>query len=351
MASRKKVYIALSGGVDSSVAALKLVNSNFNCTGVYFKLFKGYSVNKNINLVKKLCEVLDIPFKIFDLRKEFREKIINYFISEYKLGKTPNPCVLCNKYIKFGLFLKKSLKEEADFIVTGHYARNVYDEKIKKYKLLKGRDKLKDQSYFLYRLNQYELSKSLFPLGNLTKFEVRKIAVKNNLPTVKSKESQEICFLKDKSIYSFLKKYLKTEKGNIIDTHGNILCKHNGYFNYTIGQREKLGIGGTGPYYVIGISPITNNIIVSNQEKLLFKNIIEINNIHLIKEKCPKLPLKCKVSIRYQHKPFNTVLYKENNRYYLHFQKPQRAPTPGQSVVIYLNNECLGGGIITNFNY
>ncbi len=344
----KKCFIAMSGGVDSSVAAYLLVQQGYKCTGVYMKLFNDKEYNNKIKDIKIICQRLNIPLKIYDFRKQFKQKVIEIFISDYKNGITPNPCIICNSEIKFGLFLDKALKDGADLIATGHYAKIKFNKSKSIYSLYKGKDEQKDQSYFLYRLNQKQLSRTLFPLSNYNKVDVIGIAKKLNIINPQTKESQEICFLANTNLQKFLKKYIKVGKGKILNIKKQELGNHHGYFNYTIGQREGLGIGGGTPYYVIRINAKKNQVIVAKgkNNKRLFRNKIQINKINWIKGKNPKLPLKCKVSIRYNHKPVNATFKKESNRYFTYFHTPQRAPTSGQSAVFYKGDKCLGGGII-----
>lgn len=344
----KNVFIALSGGVDSSVAASLLCKQGYNCTGVYMKLFNDKDFKDNKAVVKSICKKINIPLKIYDFRKEFEQKIIVEFINEYKKGKTPNPCIICNQKFKFGLFLHKAMKDGADMIATGHYVRKAASNHFSDFKILRGKDKAKDQSYFLYRLNQKQLSKSLFPLGNYTKKQVRNLAKKMNLLTSDRKESQEICFLTNKKLKDFLEIHIRPKEGDIITVNGKRIGTHDGYFNFTIGQREGLGIGGGTPYYVVALNASKNQVIVAkgSDNSYLFKSIIQIEKPHWISDRSPKLPLKCKVSIRYNHNPLSAVLKKANNKYTIHFKQSQRAPTPGQSAVIYEGDECLGGEII-----
>lgn len=355
--SNQKVFIALSGGVDSSVAAALLQKKGYDCTGVYLKLYKGRTSKQGEQYAKEVCKKLAIPFLTYDFQKEFKQKVINYFLEEYKKGKTPNPCIVCNRELKFGLFFDRAMREGADFIATGHYTRVANRspsalsivEGLSAFRLLQAKDNSKDQSYFLYRLTQKQLSRTLFPIGEIgSKAEVRKLAKKIKLPTCKRSESQEICFLQGKKVQDFLKKYLKPKKGKIIDTNGTVLGIHNGYFNYTIGQREGLGIGGGTPYYVVKVD-LNRNLVIAvkrPQHTALYKDKIQIKKPHWISSKAPKLPFKCQVSIRYNHKPARATLNKAGKNYIIHFTTPQRAPTPGQSAVIYKAKECLGGGVI-----
>ncbi len=382
----KKVIVALSGGVDSSVATVLLKEQGYQTEGVFMRLGIAGD-DKNEKNARRVAKKLRIKFSVLDLGKEFKEKIINYFISEYQKGRTPNPCVECNREIKFGLLMDKVLKNKTSFIATGHYVRlqNVIAREVRpkqsrnyksqglvtglprfvplslhfarndsksgtaKFKLLKAKDKNKDQSYFLYTLNQKKLKQCLFPLGDYTKDEVRKIAGKYNFEINNKEESQEICFITSKYYSDFLKKHLKLKSGDIIDTNGNILGNHKSLSLYTIGQRRDIGIGGTGPYYVVGMNRRKNQLIVSNNknDKKLFSRELIVKKVNWISGNVPKLPLKIKAKIRYRMKECSAVVDKAGNKYMVKFSKPQRAIMPGQSVVFYKGDEVLGGGIIT----
>jgi tRNA-specific 2-thiouridylase len=295
---------------------------------------------------------LDIPFTVLDLRKEFKRKVIGCFLDEYKKGNTPNPCVVCNKEIKFGFLLKKALAMDADFIATGHYARlgretlNPKSEiRNYRYKLLKGKDKNKDQSYFLWRLNQKQLRSVLFPLGNYTRAEVERLAKKFKLPVLRAKKSVEICFV-PKTINDFLRKHIKEKPGKIADIKGKVLGAHQGLWFYTIGQRKGIGLSG-GPYYVIRKDIKKNVLVVGKNEKDLVKKDLIAEDVNWISGKKPKFPLKIKAKTRSRQKPASAVARlsgKRNVR--VVFDKPQRAVTPGQSAVFYKGEELLGGGII-----
>lgn len=350
----KKVICEVSGGVDSSVAAALLKWAGFDVVGVFMKLADNSLFRKSEKQAKKITSILKIPFLSFNLRKEFKKKVIDCFLEECKKGLTPNPCVVCNKEIKFGLLLEKALSINADFIATGHYVRKskVKNQKSKViYKLLKAKDKNKDQSYFLWCLNQKQLGKILFPIGNYTKSEVRNLARKFKLPTAEAKESQEICFIKT-TINDFLKKHIKPKAGKIIDKEGRVLSTHEGLFFYTIGQRKGIKLPG-GPFYVLNKDLKRNLLIVTKNEKDLYKKELIAKNINWISGEVPKLPIIIKAKIRYQHKPALAAISKMQDahcsrtaKYRIQFKKLQRAITPGQSVVFYKNNEVLGGGII-----
>jgi tRNA-specific 2-thiouridylase len=345
----KKVIVAMSGGVDSSVAAVLLKEQGYQVEGIFMRLGIAGDDESEKN-ARAVTKKLGIKFRVVNLSREFKKKIINYFISEYEKGRTPNPCVECNKEIKFGILMDKVLKNKTDFIATGHYARLQNDSV--SYKLLKAVDKNKDQSYFLYNLNQKKLKRCLFPLGDYTKDEVRKIARKYKFEIHNQKESQEICFIQDKYYGDFLKRYLKLKTGNIVDENNNILGKHKGLPLYTIGQRRDIGIGGTGPYYVIGMNRRKNQLVVSNDKnnKKLFSKKIIIKKVNWISGDIPKLPLKIKAKSRYRMDERSAIVDKIKNKYIIKFSKPQRAIMLGQSVVFYKRNEVLGGGIIEKIN-
>jgi len=371
----------MSGGVDSSVAAALLKRTGFNLIGVFMKFWRdaGFSENRCCSSeaekrARKVAKILKIPFYVFNFEKEFKKRIVNYFLKEHKKGLTPNPCVVCNKEIKFGLLLKKALALDADFVATGHYARikssanseYITNKRINKfensrlirYSLIKSKDKEKDQSYFLWMLNQKQLKRILFPIGDYTRSEVEKLAKKFRLPVLSARKSVEICFIKS-TVNDFLKKYLKENPGKIITREGKIIGKHQGLWFYTIGQRKGIKLP-SGPYYVIAKDFKKNLLIVSKNEKDLAKKELVAKNVNWILGKMPRLPLKIKAKIRYRHEAVPAIITKNlkpttkrNQRfltgqgiYKLKFTKLQRAITPGQSVVFYRGDELLGGGII-----
>jgi len=371
----QKVVVAMSGGVDSSVAAALLKRANFNVIGVFMKFWAEHkrgelpgfnrccSPEAEIR-VRKVAKILKIPFYVFNFEKEFKKRVVDNFLAEYKAGRTPNPCIVCNKEIKFGLLLEKALSLDADFVATGHYARlrreipNGAQPKagravggleskfqIPDYKLLKAKDKDKDQSYFLWQLSQNQLNRILFPVGIYTKTQVRNLAKKFRLPVAETPESQEICFIAD-SIEKFLKKYIKEKPGNIMNKEGDVLGKHSGLWFYTIGQRKGIGLPG-GPFYVLDKDLKKNYLIVTRNEKDLLKKELLVKDVNWISGKPPKLPMKIKTKIRYRHKAASARIYNiQNTKYKIFFDKPQRAITSGQSAVLYSGQELLGGGII-----
>ena len=308
---------------------------------------------------RKVAKILKIPFHIMHFEKEYWDKVFANFISEYKRGRTPNPDVLCNKYIKFGHFLKKAAKElKADFIATGHYVIKGESKNYKlpttNYQLLHAVDKNKDQSYFLYALNQKQLAKALFPIGELTKPEVRELAKKFGLPTADKKDSQGICFVGEVQVKDFLKNWIKPHKGDILTIEGKKIGEHDGSEYFTIGQRHGLNVGGGIPYYVVS-KDIRKNIVyvaTGTTHPELFKKELEVKNINWISGQAPKLPLKVLARIRYRQPLQKAKLFEVKSpklkikSFRVVFDEPQRAVTAGQSAVFYNNETMLGGGII-----
>ena len=376
----KKVIIAMSGGIDSSVAAALLKKSGYNIAGVFMKFWQPrIKAVPKINLRKfenRCCSLesekraraaaaeLNIPLYVFNFEKEFKKKVVDYFLKKEKAGLTPNPCVVCNKEIKFGLLLEKALELDADFIATGHYARlqryakhcgqtrlrrEITNSKSQitnyRYKLLRAKDKNKDQSYFLWQLTQKQLKHVLFPVGGCAKTEVKKLAKKFKLPILNIPESQEVCFIQT-TVGNFLKEYFKEKPGRIINKNGQVIGKHQGLWLYTIGQRKGIKLAG-GPYWVLNKDIKRNVLIVTKNEKDLYKKELTAKNVNWISGKAPRLPLKIKAQIRYRHKPAVAVIKQQKNgKVEVVFSKLQRAVTPGQSIVFYIKEELLGGGII-----
>lgn len=331
-----KVAIGISGGVDSAVSALLLKQEGHDVLGITMKLFEDETVDKMLIDAKKVCEEVGIKHLVLDLTKEFKEIVIDNFINSYKQGLTPNPCVLCNKHFKFGLLYEKAKELGYDYIATGHYVKIMNNN-------LYVCDNNKDQSYFLYGINKDILDKIIFPLKDFkNKEEIRKIAETHNLSIFDKKDSQEICFIKDDDYVKFLENYLSPTKGNIIDTNGNILGKHNGLYKYTIGQRKGLGISSEYPLYVMDIDYINNNVIVCKHEELFKSNLVASNVNLLVSE----LPEECFTKIRSRGVLAPCKVIYQNDKLLVTFKEKQRAITKGQSVVLYKDNICLGGGII-----
>ncbi|MCM8818556.1 MAG: tRNA 2-thiouridine(34) synthase MnmA [Candidatus Omnitrophica bacterium] len=355
---KTKVLVGLSGGIDSSISALFLKRKGYEVIGVFMKIFdekfkkffKDKSAcygpeEKDIEDVKKICKILDIPLYIIDLKNEYHEIVLNYFKKEYLNGKTPNPCIICNRFLKFDILLKKAFLSgiNFDFFATGHYAKVEYDNERKRYILKRGIDKEKDQSYFLFLLTQEQLSKIIFPLGDYTKQQVKEIAKKNNIPLLEKEESQD--FIKGDRSFIFCSK--ENKEGYIVDKNGNLLGKHKGIIYYTIGQRKWLGIARGKPLYVIEIKGDENKIVVGD-EKDLYKNEIIAENVNFISIEKLEKDIEVEVKIRYKHIPTKAIIKPiDEKKVKVIFEKPQRAPTPGQAVVFYKKDEVIGGGFIS----
>ena len=312
---------------------------------------------QDLHDAKSISEKLDIPLSVVNFSKEYQNMVFKHFLDEYASGNTPNPDILCNQEIKFKAFLEHALDLKADFIATGHYVNKTYDAKTKEYKLLKGKDKNKDQSYFLYTLNQHQLKHSLFPIGHLEKHEVREIAKKEGFANFDKKDSTGICFIGERNFKKFLSEYLLYQPGNIITTENEILGKHDGLMFYTLGQRKGIGIGGhkkydEKPWYVAAKNIEKNNLVVTQNKNhpLLLSDKIQSENVKWTNEKDPAFPLKCTAKIRYRTKEQECTIKKENNNYQIKFKHKQWAVTPGQAIVFYKNEECLGGGTIDTTN-
>jgi tRNA-specific 2-thiouridylase len=412
--NKKKVIVAMSGGVDSSVAAKLLSDKGYEVVGIFLHFWKpsyaprgGASEGKPFSDkvkftahsfsegqegkefenkccstealmdARRVCQKIGIPLYTLNFVGDFKKEVVDYFLSEYGKGNTPNPCVRCNKFVKLGLLIKYAKKLGFDFVASGHYAivKKTKKQKNKKTicELRRAKDKDKDQSYFLYNFTQDQLKHLIFPLGEFTKEETRKMAKKFKLPVAEKKDSQEVCFVPEKNHNEFLKRYLKLRPGKIKIMDGKIVGEHKGLPLYTIGQRKGVEIGGTGPYYAAKFDYKKNILYVVNDanDPALFSDKLIAKNVNWISGAKPKLPLKCEAVIRYRHKaaecvvqPLPTLpfvrgghkkfplLAKEGGGggYLVQFSEPQRAATPGQSIVFYKGNEVLGGGIIDRSN-
>ena len=349
--SNKKVMVAMSGGVDSSVAAYLLTKQGYEVSGVTMCLgIKTISDSEpkccgedSINDARDVCMKLGISHHVFDFSKDMKNKVINKFISSYVNGKTPNPCIDCNRYLKFGLLLNKSISLGFDYLATGHYAaiENINGS----YFLRKSADKIKDQTYFLYPIKKESLPGIIFPLANYDKVQVREIAKKIDLPVAQKKESQEVCFVDKKQYREFFKKNANLKDirpGNILDINGKIIGKHEGIAFFTLGQRKGFGISAANPLYVIKIDPQHSEITVGERKYLKSKKLIA-GELNLF---CEKLPERAKAKIRYNHKEADCTILKTGSEFVITFDTEQEAITPGQSVVLYDNEIVLGGGVI-----
>lgn len=346
--NKKKVVIGMSGGVDSSVAALLLKQAGYDVIGVTMELWKK-ETDISIADAKQIADKLDIPFYTIDLTKEFKEYVIDNFSKQYIEGKTPNPCIECNKYLKFGLMLEKAKEMfDADFIATGHYAKIQYNKETNRYYIEEASTIQKDQTYVLYNLTQEQLKHVLMPLGDYTKEQVRKIAEENNFITASKKDSQEICFVEDNDYAGFIEKHYnyKAKSGEFVDTKGNTYGKHKGIIHYTVGQRRGLGLSLKAPLYVKQVNPKTHEVILCPKEELFSENLT-CNNINLITMDKLEQPITATVKIRYSApKVKATLIPIVDNTIKVVFDEPQRAVTPGQAVVFYDDNIVIGGGTI-----
>jgi len=342
----KRVWVAMSGGVDSSVAAALLKNAGYEVMGVTFLTTP--QTSSGINFAQEVAQQLNIPHMVLDISKEFEKTVVNYFCQEYLSARTPNPCVICNQKIKFGLLLNHALSCGADFFATGHYAQVVYDYQSGCFLLKRGRDKRKDQSYFLFRLSQEQLSSILFPLGDMDKAEVRKKAKELNLKVFDKPGSKEICFIPHNDYKKFIKKRFPDlkQKGPILSPEGEFLGEHEGIFSLTIGQRKGLKIAKGTPLYVISLDKTTNTAIVGTKDKI-FRSELIVKQLNWIGIRKLEKPMEVKVQIRSQHResPARIIPLSEH-RVKVEFFEPQLAVTPGQAAVFYQADTVIGGGEI-----
>ncbi len=347
---KEKVLLGMSGGVDSSVSAILLKKAGYEVIGCTMNLLDEPN-EESIKDAKKVCEKLGIEYHVFDCKKEFRCHVIDTFISEYGNARTPNPCVECNQYLKFGIFYDKAKELGCKYIATGHYAKKEYSEKYKQYVLRKSNEEKKDQTYFLYTIPREKVEYILFPLqDNVSKDDTRALAEEYGLEIASKKDSQEICFIKDDDYQRFLKEHMQKQpqKGKIVLTTGEILGIHNGLINYTIGQRKGLGISYKEPLYVVKLDMKNNQVIVGTETEL-YSNQLEVMNVNWIVDVEKRLEegLECFAKIRYRAKEAKAKVIKEDEAIKVVFQEPQRAITQGQSVVFYDEDGIvLGGGKI-----
>lgn len=355
---QKKVSVGMSGGVDSSVAAALLKERGFNVVGVHIKMWSDPGIpctfKEDRYDAMRAAAHLGIPFETWDLTAEYKKAVVEYMIAEYRAGRTPNPDVMCNREIKFGVFLRRALAEEANFVATGHYVCRSESESFQnhsvRYGLLKAADSNKDQSYFLWTLTQEQLRHCLFPIGGYTKPEVRAVAKKLGLPNADKPDSQGICFIGEIDMAEFLKKHISVRHGPVVTTSGKTVGEHDGLSFYTIGQRHGIEIGGGIPYYVAEKKPKTNTLVVAEgpYDEKLFSSELWVSDVNWISGSEPKFPLKCEARIRYRQPLQKCVMKKTDEGVHVCFDESQRAITPGQSIVFYNGDELLGGGVIEN---
>jgi tRNA-specific 2-thiouridylase len=361
------IAVAMSGGVDSSAAAALLKESGEDLVGLSMQLWnqrrklsgENDADDSELKRTGRCCSLddiwdarrvashLGIPFYVLNLENEFENTVVSPFVSSYLRGETPSPCILCNNYVKFHHLVDKAAGIGADRVATGHYARVRFDESLNRWLLLRGKDRRKDQSYFLFGLTQAQLSKTVFPLGELTKPEVREIARRAGLPTFDKPESQEICFVQGRSYSEFVEKYAGTvdeKTGDIVTLSGEVVGSHRGIHNYTIGQRKGLIAAGY-PQYVVKIEPLENRVVIGDDPDLRQKRF-SIRDENWIAVAALREPIKCEVQIRNRFEPQPATVFKENNSVVVEFDAPQRAITPGQAAVFYWDDVVIGGGWI-----
>jgi len=356
---KKSVMIGMSGGVDSSVAAAVLLEQGYDVIGVTMQIWP--DVKEEVKLseggccslsavddARNVANSLGIPYYVLNFKEVFEDKVINYFVDEYLNGKTPNPCIACNRHVKFEALLNKAISMGVDYVATGHYAIIEYDENKKRYLLKKSVTQAKDQTYALYNLTQDQLSKVLMPIGDYSKDVVRKKAEELGLDVASKPDSQEICFVDDNDYGRFIEENTdkKISTGNFVDTKGNILGKHKGLIYYTVGQRKGLGIAFGKPMYVVGMDVKNNNVILGDENEV-FSDKLVAYDLNFISIDTLEEPMRVKAKIRYSAKEADAVIIPiEKDKVQIKFDIPQRAITPGQSVVFYEGDVVVGGGII-----
>lgn len=355
---KKKVIVGMSGGVDSSVAAWLLCEQGYQVEGMFMKNWEEDDQDsfcpaaQDLADAKSVCDKLSIPLHSVNFSEEYMERVFQYFLDEYDKGRTPNPDILCNKEIKFKAFLNYALELGADYIATGHYAKIGQNEGSPALKKAKDRDK--DQTYFLHAINPIALEKTLFPIGDYTKPEIREMAKRLDLPTHAKKDSTGICFIGERKFKTFLNEFILARPGEIKTTLGETIGRHDGLMFYTLGQRQGLGIGGTQsgqsePWYVVDKEVSTNTLMVAqgSQHPMLYSQGLICSTIHWLMPKKPALPLTCYAKTRYRQTEQACVISpKQNDEHIVMFSSPQRAITPGQYIVFYEKNQCLGGAVI-----
>ena len=352
-----KVLVAMSGGVDSSVAAKLLADSGYDCVGATMRLFANEDIDidkgktccslDDVSDAKQVCYRLGIPHYVFNFTEGFREKVIDDFCASYMRGETPNPCIRCNRFMKFDKLFERADALGCDAVSTGHYVRVCHENG--EYLLKKGLDKGKDQSYVLYFLDQKRLSRLLFPLGGYEKSDIRAVAEKNGFINARKPDSQDICFVPDGRYAKAIERFYGAlpPVGDYLDVNGKVIGKHKGIFNYTLGQHKGLAINSADKLFVVAINA-KENFVVLGEEKDLYKTTAEIRDVNFVSDKPVVYPVRCTAKTRYSQKESPAVLYPSEGGVKIVFDEPQRAMTPGQAAVFYDGDVVLGGGTITN---
>ena len=355
MSNGKKVIVAMSGGVDSSVACLLLQDQGYEVIGVTMKLYdfdtsklppnyQGCCTVDDVEDARRVCGILGIPHYVFNVQEEFQEHVIDYFCNEYQKARTPHPCIACNDKIKFNFLRNRALLLGADYVATGHYAR--IEEENGQYLLKKGIDESKDQSYVLFGMGQKELSTTLMPCGSYDKSDIRKFALEHRFPNANKADSQDICFIPFGDYKEFLNKKIDSIPGNIIDLEGNVLSTHKGIEFFTIGQRRGLGIASEDPLYVVDIDPEQHTVMVG-PDSALFKDSLLASGVNFTSEVYKRCPLDVTVKIRYKSEESPAkIISMYSTEAVIQFDVSQRAITPGQAVVFYKDDVLIGGGVI-----
>ena len=352
-----KVIVGMSGGVDSSVSAYLLLQQGYVVEGLFMKNWEEddgteyCTAKEDLKDAQAVCDKLGIKLHTANFAAEYWDNVFEHFLAEYKAGRTPNPDILCNKEIKFKAFLEYAQALGADYIATGHYTRRSADTDCAQ--LLKGLDPNKDQSYFLHAVNGKQIAKTLFPVGELPKPEVRRIAQEQGLATYDKKDSTGICFIGERRFKDFLQQYLPAQKGTIVTDEGKVIGEHQGLMYYTIGQRQGIGIGGVknsaeAPWFVVSKDLVNNRLVIGqgHEHPLMMSRSLYSQKLDWVAGECPTLPLRCKAKTRYRQPDQDCVIYSEGKGIRVIFEEPQRAVTAGQSAVFYSGDVCLGGGVI-----
>lgn len=354
----KKALIAMSGGIDSSVAAYIMKQRGYECIGATMKLFQNEDVGvsrehsccslDDVQDARSVAYKLNIPYYVYNFADRFAEKVIDNFVGCYEMGITPNPCIECNRHLKFKYLYDKARELGLDYIVTGHYSDIYFDDSTGRYVLKKAADPAKDQSYVLYSMTQEQLAHTIFPLASISKTEVRQIAKDNGFVNADKSESQDICFVQNGRYADFIREYTGSDypEGDFVDLNGNVLGRHKGIINYTVGQRKGLGISYAKPLYVVAVNPCNNTVVLGDNSDL-FTRELTADNINLISAERLEKPVHLKAKIRYKHEEqWATVTQTGDDTIKVVFDEPQRAITRGQAVVLYDGDIVVGGGTI-----